>query len=237
MLVTALEANVEVPKIEVVTERLLHEERKLKERTGVGASSERAMAGKQRPKARGPKCHHCGKFGHIRRNCNEWIKLSQCNEWVRTKFSTSQKETRNKLKANKAEVRRRDSSSSESDCIGLMVNHMMSASSSSRTKDWIVDSGATCHMCNDDKLFVKLRSLKQPLEVTLGDGCTVEATGQGTVVLEMASTSGKMSRCKLHEVLYVPDLSNNLLSVSKAVEAGKVVEFSETSCQILDANR
>ena len=191
MLVTALEANVEVPKIEVVTERLLHEERKLKERTGVGASSERAMTGKQRPKARRPKCHHCGKFGHIRRNCNEWIKLSQCNERVRTKSNTSQKETRNKLK-----VRRRDSSSSESDCIGLMVNHMMSASSSSRTKDWIADSGATCHMCNDDKLFVKLRSLKQPLEVRLGDGCAVEATGQGTVVLEMASTSGKMSRCK-----------------------------------------
>ena len=61
---------------------------------------------------------------------------------------TSQKETRNKLKAKKAGVRQRDSSSSESDCIGLMVNHMMSASSSSRTKDWIVDSGATCHMCN-----------------------------------------------------------------------------------------
>ena len=33
MLVTALEANAEVPKIEVVTERLLHEERKLKELT------------------------------------------------------------------------------------------------------------------------------------------------------------------------------------------------------------
>ena len=32
MLVTALEASVEVPSIETVTERLLHEERKLKER-------------------------------------------------------------------------------------------------------------------------------------------------------------------------------------------------------------
>ena len=83
MLVTALEASVEVLKIEVVTEQLLHEERKLKERTGVGASSERAMTGKQRPKARGPKCHHCGKFGHIQRNCNEWIKPSQCITEVR----------------------------------------------------------------------------------------------------------------------------------------------------------
>ena len=103
--------------------------------------------------------------------------------------------------------------------------------------DWIVDSGATCHMCNDDKLFVELRSLKQPLEVTLRDGCAVEATGQGTVVLEMASTSGKTSTCKLHEILYVPDLSYNLLSVSKAAEAGKVVEFDEISCRILYANR
>lgn len=74
-------------------------------------------------------------------------------------------------------------------------------------------------MFNDDKLFVDFRSLKQPLEVRLGDACAVEATGQETVVLEMASTSGKTSGCKLHEVLYVPDLSYNLLTVSKAVEA------------------
>ena len=74
------------------------------------------------------------KFGHIRRNCNER---------VRTKLSTSQNSTNNKLKANRDGVRRRDSSSSDSDCIGLTVNHMMSASSSSRMKVLIVDSSAT----------------------------------------------------------------------------------------------
>ena len=36
MLVTALEASADVPKMEVVTERLLHEERKLKEECGEG---------------------------------------------------------------------------------------------------------------------------------------------------------------------------------------------------------
>ena len=35
----------------------------------------------------------------------------------------------------------------------------------------------------------------------------------------------------------MPDLSYNLLSVLKAVEAEKVVEFDEISCRILDANR
>ena len=71
VLVTALEANEAVPRMEVVTERLLHEERKLKERVGSERSREEAMTGKQRPKGKGPKGHHCGKFGHIRRNCNE----------------------------------------------------------------------------------------------------------------------------------------------------------------------
>ena len=52
MLVTALEANAEVPKLEVVTERLLHEERKLKDREGAGVNSEKAMTARQRPKSK-----------------------------------------------------------------------------------------------------------------------------------------------------------------------------------------
>ena len=59
MLVTVFEANMEVPKFEVVTERLLHEERKLKEQEVVGARSDRAMTVQQRSKTKGLKCHHC----------------------------------------------------------------------------------------------------------------------------------------------------------------------------------
>ena len=41
------------------------------------------------------------------------------------------------------------------------------------------------------KLFVELPSPSKPPEVTLTNGCAVEATGQGTVVLEVAWTSGQ----------------------------------------------
>ena len=109
-MVTALEANEALRRMEVVTERLLHEERKLKERLGSERGREGAMPGNQRPKGKGPKYHHCGKFGQIRRNCNEEARS-------------------NKLKVNKAEVRRRGSSSSDSDCVGLMVNHLLSGNS------------------------------------------------------------------------------------------------------------
>ncbi|CAM4675139.1 unnamed protein product [Leuciscus chuanchicus] len=50
---------------------------------------------------------------------------------------------------------------------------------------WIVDPGATCHMCNDKKQFVEFKSLESSQEVTLGDGYSVEATGRGVVRLKM----------------------------------------------------
>ena len=74
------------------------------------------------------------------------------------------------MRVNKAEVRQRDRSSSNGDCVGLMVNHVLSANSTGPLNEWIVDSGATYHMCCDDKLFDELHSLKQPLEVMLGNG-------------------------------------------------------------------
>ena len=63
MLVTALEANTDVPSMDVVTERLLHEERKLKDREGSGLSHENAMT--SRFKRKSVECFHCGKPGHL----------------------------------------------------------------------------------------------------------------------------------------------------------------------------
>ena len=69
-LVTALEANEKVPSMEVVTERLLYEERRASDRS---SSEQRgaALTSKQRGSRRGPKCYSCQKYGHIQRNCTE----------------------------------------------------------------------------------------------------------------------------------------------------------------------
>ena len=69
VLVTALEACPEVPAMEVVTERLLHEERKAKGDSWQGNElGEKAMmAGRQ--KGKGPRCYHCGGYGHLKKNC------------------------------------------------------------------------------------------------------------------------------------------------------------------------
>ena len=73
VLVTALEASEDVPKMEMVTERLLREEIKLKEKGACGGTAHdvKALTSKQRPRKKGPVCNHCGKIGHIKRNCYE----------------------------------------------------------------------------------------------------------------------------------------------------------------------
>ena len=75
-----------------------------------------------------------------------------------------------------------------------MAGHALSAIS---RENWIVDSGATCHMCNDKKLFREQHQLRRPQEVTLGDGHVLEATAEGSVTLEMLLPDGSSQKCNL----------------------------------------
>ena len=62
--------------------------------------------------------------------------------------------------ANSATRKRADESTSSDDA--LVIGHALAATS----KDiWIVDSGATCHMCNDETFFSELNNLNEPQEV------------------------------------------------------------------------
>ena len=121
--------------------------------------------------------------------------------------------------------------------MGLIVQHALSTGvNRSPETSWIVDSGATCHICNSQNHFVELQILQKPIDVTLGDGHILQATGRGTVVLMMRT--GQLTRkCKLQDVLLVPKLTYNLLSVSKAVEKGIKVIFNVRGCVIEDQNQ
>ena len=69
MLVTAFEANPEVPKMETFTERLLHEERKMRVREETGQRNLKSMTAQgQRKKFT---CHYCGKPEHFQKNLPE----------------------------------------------------------------------------------------------------------------------------------------------------------------------
>lgn len=212
--VTALETNEDVPKLEVVTERILHQERKLKDRSGASLGTESAMTSWKTFRPRSIKCHYCGKLGHIKKNCRD--------------FKAEEGRKEKKTKAQKA-APTTTQENSDSESSGLIASHTSSVSSSNEQSIWIIDSGATCHMCQDSKLFTTLHQLEDPIDVVLGDGRAITAVGRGEVMLDMVLPNGESKSCMLHDVVYVPALSYNLLSVAKASQKGKIVKFTKSA--------
>lgn len=90
-------------------------------------------------------------------------------------------------------------------------------------RSWIIDSGASHHMTGDKNTFNDYKRLVQPIPITLGDGRPAEGIGQGSI--KLTSYGGEV--VTLQDVLHVPSLSYNLISISRATAAGASVSFDK----------
>ncbi|XP_040945327.1 uncharacterized protein [Gossypium hirsutum] len=89
------------------------------------------------------------------------------------------------------------------------------------SNDWLLDSGCSHHMAADEKLFKGLdRSFHS--RIRIGDGKLIEAKGKGSVLVSTGSGNKLIS-----DVLFVPDLDQNLLSVGQLVEKGYTLVFKD----------
>ena len=85
-------------------------------------------------------------------------------------------------------------------------------------------------------MFDRLEDMAVPQVVKLGDGRSIETTKLGTVQLKLKQVNGSHKNGTLHDVIYVPELSYNLLSITKATSLGKTVRFDESTCEILNGS-
>ena len=118
----------------------------------------------------------------------------------------------------KVTITAEDESSTDSESTGLVLQHALSADSGGHDR-WILDSGATCHMCNYETMFSNFRTLPSPLNITFGDGRNVLAVGCGNIVLMKNLPQGKIESCTLSQCSLG---TCNLLSVTSASKKGKV---------------
>ena len=94
---------------------------------------------------------------------------------------------------------------------------------------WYIDSGCSRHMTRTKSSFVNLdESFKS--KVKLGDGKYVKVEGKGDITVVTKGGTPKL----IKDVLYVPLLSQNLLSVGQLVEKGYALTFDRDKCTILD---
>ena len=82
-------------------------------------------------------------------------------------------------------------------------------SGSDSSESWLIDSGCTHHMTHDMELFNELRSTEIS-KVRIGNGQHITVKGKGTI--SIASCSGTKL---ISDVLYVPEIDQNLLSVGQ----------------------
>ncbi len=150
VLVTALEAQSEnVPRWAVVTERLLHEQIKMSEKTQMYSPGEEGRKALFTTQKSGQKrqftCHFCHKTGHFKKDCRKFLASQKFKQDAKT-AATLEKQ--------------------ESDGEVFVTSQALITVSKG---NWIVDSGATCHMCNNESQFIELKQLETIQEVRLGE--------------------------------------------------------------------
>ncbi|KAG8479288.1 hypothetical protein CXB51_029082 [Gossypium anomalum] len=98
------------------------------------------------------------------------------------------------------------------------------------SKGWLLDSGCTNHMSPDASIFKTLdKSCKT--RVKIGNGQFINAKGKGEVLI-CTATGDKI----IKNVLLVPEIDRNLLSIAQLLEKGYSVVLKGQECQITDPN-
>lgn len=99
---------------------------------------------------------------------------------------------------------------------------------SNKKNTWLIDSGCTNHMTKDSKYFTEMDStIKVP--VRMDNGAMVNSEGKGIVTIQT-----KKGTRQIKDVLYVPSLDQNLLSVPQMMQNGYSIYFEGDTCTIFD---
>ncbi|KAH9699455.1 hypothetical protein KPL71_024353 [Citrus sinensis] len=98
------------------------------------------------------------------------------------------------------------------------------------SESWLIDSGCANHMTHNKDLFRELSNANSS-KVRVGNGTYIAVKGKGTVAIITFSGTKFIS-----DVLYVPEIDQNLLSVAQLIEKGNKVVFEDKVCLIKDVD-
>lgn len=134
-----------------------------------------------KPKKETRTCYGCGIVGQLLRNC-----------WKTRKRTSRKMSEEHNSKNNTAEA--------------FFSSAMISGQTQS---DWILDTAATDHFCNDQSFFTDFHPMTNS-QATIAEG-TTEICGIGNINLSINDKNCKVS-LPLRNVYFVPGMSRNLIS-------------------------
>lgn len=124
----------------------------------------------------------------------------------------------------------------EKDTSKLLLASTSLVAKTENAANWIIDSGATRHMTMNAAHLTKVR---EPVskEVIIGDSGRLNVKSSGDIQMEI-SANGKSigEQVTVKNVLHVPNICANLMSVSQMAKHGKTLVFDKENCRIFDEN-
>ena len=101
----------------------------------------------------------------------------------------------------------------------------MAASYNSQT--WFLDSGASRHMCPTKEMLEDVNLVKGGMVHTACGTVAVEGVGASSLTLDRRQIG-------VQDILYVPNLKVNLLSISQMAKKGNRIVFDKNGCTVFD---
>ena len=151
-------------------------------------------------------CNFCGEKGHLERFCKSYLeerdalrKRKQNAPKGKATFSKDKVTTETALKT--SEVK----------------------DNSQYNEDLIVDSGATVHMTSAQNILNESREA-QNTNISTANGASIPAASEGSSIVKFGKDRPPI---KLNRILYVPQICEDLLSVSQICDAGYRVTFDD----------
>ncbi|UYV65566.1 hypothetical protein LAZ67_3004717 [Cordylochernes scorpioides] len=206
---TAIETRDELPKLETLKVKIIEEDQRQREMEGTSSGEQNAFFGN--PERKTTNSTKPPNRKDFKFNCHYCGKKGHKAADCWSKRNSKRNNTR--MAAS----------------LGIRVENIL------EVDEWCLDSGATAHMCCLRTAFSNLRET-EPIAVKLANDQSIEALGTGTVELEVLK-HGEPFLLKLENMLFVPGLKGNLISVSTCTEKSFFVKFMRRKAEIVNPLR
>ena len=171
------------------------------------------------------RCFRCDQFGHMADSCpfkEEFKKLVEKTQQQKQGGGSGRRHQRPKKRANQA------SEAQQEEAAKASTPSIIPSSDS----HWNTDTGSSSHMTPHRKWFNTYRSHIVPIR--LANRSVVFSAGIGSVSIQPDAKKGSNTAVMLHNVLHVPSLGSNLLSVfSLTCKDGYIVYIEGNTVRFL----
>ena len=157
---------------------------------------------------RGRICFYCGKAGHYAEEC------------------------RIKKQDMERNGSRGQSLHSQFGAIALSAHDAPTTAPSGTSMRWVLDTGASRHITANSSILSNMRPTAEDITITFGNGGTGKAIATGEVYLATADATFQLT-----DVLYIPEATENLISVRHATTRGLDFKFCANRCEISHGGR